>query len=59
VRSDVAVNTVAAAKAIGVSKSTLLRWIRQMKIADVSRDRNGWRVFTAQDIVRIKREMKL
>ena len=52
-------NTVAAAKAIGVSKSTLLRWIRQMKIADVSRDRNGWRVFTAQDIVRIKREMKL
>jgi DNA-binding transcriptional MerR regulator len=56
---DVALNTAIAAKTLGVSKSTLLRWFKQRKIADVARDRNGWRVFTADDLNRIRREMKL
>ena len=48
-------STVEAAKEIGISKPTLLRWIREKKIADVKRDRNKWRVFTESDVVRIKR----
>ena len=52
-------NTAVAARKIGVSKATLLRWITQGKIADVARDRNGWRVFTAADITRIKKQMGL
>ena len=50
-------NTASAAKELGISRGTLLRWFREGKTADVGRDRNGWRVFTAADIRRIKKEM--
>jgi DNA-binding transcriptional MerR regulator len=50
-------NTASAAKELGVSKTTLLRWFRDGKTADVGRDRNGWRLFTLADIRRIKREL--
>lgn len=52
-------NTASAAKTLGVSRVTLLRWFRDRKIAEVGRDRNGWRIFTSADITRIKREMGL
>jgi excisionase family DNA binding protein len=48
-------STAQAAKKIGISKPTLLRWIREKRISDVRRDRNKWRVFTDADIQRIKR----
>ncbi len=44
-----------AAQRIGCSRSTLLRWFREGKVADVARDRRGWRVFTEEDISRIRR----
>lgn len=50
-------NTVSAAKELGVSKATLLRWIKDRKTADVGRDRNNWRVFTEADLRRIKKDM--
>jgi hypothetical protein len=34
------------AQLAGVHRLTLLRWIREGRLADVSRDRNGWRVFS-------------
>ncbi len=43
-----------AAKKIGVSYATLGRWITDGKIQDVARDRNGYRVFTDDDLHRIK-----
>jgi DNA-binding transcriptional MerR regulator len=43
-----------AAKEIGVSSVTLRRWLRMKKVAEVKRDRNGWRVFSDDDITRIK-----
>jgi hypothetical protein len=49
--------TAEAARRIGVSKATLLRWFAQKRIAEVRRDRNNWRVFTDQDLERIKREV--
>ncbi|MBN9499304.1 MAG: MerR family transcriptional regulator [Alphaproteobacteria bacterium] len=52
-------NTAAAAEALGVSKATLLRWFRDGRIVEVSRDRNGWRIFTTADLSRIKRVMGL
>ena len=52
-------NTASAAKKLGISKPTLLRWFKQGKIADVGRDRNGWRIFTLADINRIKKQMRL
>lgn len=43
-----------AAKAVGVSRPTLLRWFREKRVGDVKRDRNGWRMFTEADIARLK-----
>jgi predicted site-specific integrase-resolvase len=44
-----------AAAAAGISKPTLLRWIKRGKIADAARrDRNGWRIFDQAEVARIK-----
>lgn len=47
--------TLEAAHRIGISKSTLLRWIGLHWIDDVQRDLRGWRVWTEEDIGRVKR----
>ncbi|MGH8529409.1 MAG: MerR family transcriptional regulator [Nevskiales bacterium] len=45
-----------AAKAAGISKATLLRWIKGGRIGDAAkRDRNGWRLFTDREVQRIRR----
>ena len=51
-------NTHEAAKKLGVHRSTLLRWFAQKRIGEVRRDRNNWRVFTAQDLERIEKEVR-
>lgn len=33
----------------GVHKDTLLRWLREGRVAEPARDRNGWRIFTADE----------
>ena len=43
-----------AAKLIGVSRPTLLRWFREGKVTDVKRDRRNWRVFSERDIRRLR-----
>jgi excisionase family DNA binding protein len=53
-REPNAYRTDEAARRIGCSKSTLLRWFREGKVADVARDRRGWRIFKAEDIRRIR-----
>ncbi|MGE0666889.1 MAG: helix-turn-helix domain-containing protein [Sphingomonadales bacterium] len=50
-------STEAAATELGISKSTLLRWIKEKRIKDVRRDRNNWRVFSERDIQLIKANM--
>jgi predicted site-specific integrase-resolvase len=44
----------AAAKLIGVAPITLKRWLLSRRVDEVHRDRNGWRVFTVDDVTRIK-----
>lgn len=43
-----------AAEAAGISKATLLRWLRKGIVSEPRRDRNGWRVFTAPEVKAIK-----
>lgn len=43
-----------AANEIGVSSITLKRWILSGKVPDVARDKNNWRIFTRDDIARIR-----
>ncbi len=50
--------TAEVCKMAGVSKNTLLRWIREKTFADVkSRDRRGWRLFTEDDLRRLTAEV--
>ena len=44
-----------AAARVGVAAITLRRWLLAGKVREVSRDRNGWRMFTQADINRIRR----
>lgn len=44
-----------AAKRVGVAPITLKRWLLDGKVAEVARDRNGWRTFSEADVARIKR----
>lgn len=49
--------TAEVCKMVGVSRSTLLRWISGGLIRDTAtRDRRGWRLFTEADIKRIEDE---
>jgi excisionase family DNA binding protein len=49
--------TTEACDKVGVSRSTLLRWLKQGILKDAShRDRRGWRLFTQTDIERIEAE---
>ncbi|MFH1129009.1 MAG: MerR family transcriptional regulator [Candidatus Omnitrophota bacterium] len=43
-------STKEALKKIGVSRNTLFLWFKHHKIAEMSRDRNGHRIFTSRDI---------
>lgn len=43
------------AEMVGIAPITLRRWLLSGKVHEVARDRNGWRVFTFKDVVRIKR----
>jgi hypothetical protein len=42
----------------GITKNTFLRWVARGSYPDVScRDRRGWRLFTDEDIKRLKAEV--
>jgi predicted site-specific integrase-resolvase len=47
-----------ACRLAGVSKNTFFRWVRDGLFPDVEhRDRRGWRLFTEDEIVRLKTEV--
>jgi excisionase family DNA binding protein len=48
-------HTKEAAKRVGISAITLRRWFREGKIDEVTRDRKGWRIFTEEDIDKIRK----
>ena len=49
--------TLEACHMAGVSRATLFRWLKAGILEDVMpRDRKGWRLFTENDINRIKSE---
>ena len=47
-----------ACKKAGVSRATLFRWLKNNIFQDVAqKDRRGWRLFTEEDIERLKKEV--
>jgi predicted site-specific integrase-resolvase len=50
--------TAEACNIAGTSKNTFLRWVREGIFSDVQhRDRRGWRLFTEDDLNRLKEEV--
>jgi predicted NAD/FAD-dependent oxidoreductase len=39
---------------VGVAPVTLKRWLLSARVDEVQRDRNGWRIFTDDDVRRIQ-----
>ena len=51
-------HTAEACKLAGISRTTLFRWLKANIIKDVNcTDRRGWRLFTDEDIARLKEEV--
>lgn len=48
-------STAEVAERVGVHRDTLLRWLREGRVAEPGRDRNGWRTFTSDDVGSIER----
>jgi len=49
--------TLEACKLAGISQATFFRWLREGVIEDMAiKDRRGWRLFTPEDIERIRSE---
>lgn len=49
--------TAEVCKAAGISRTTLFRWLKENILSSsVHRDRRGWRLFTEEELSRIKNE---
>jgi len=49
--------TSEACKKVGISRATFFRWLKNRTFGDVThKDRRGWRLFTDEDIERLKKE---
>ncbi len=50
--------TMEACRILGISKTTLLRWLKQGDICDTNRrDFRGWRLFTKEEIEGVKEQI--
>ncbi len=57
INSESYYRTTEVCQMVGISRSTLLRWLSSGIVNDVPpRDRRGWRLFTEADIKRIEDE---
>ena len=45
--------TAEVADRAGISRDTLLRWLKSGKIPEPDRDRNGHRIFTDEDVEKV------
>jgi len=49
--------TLEACKIAGISRATFFRWLKEGIVEDMaSRDRRGWRLFTEEDIEKMRVE---
>lgn len=57
VKDDTYYRTSEVCAIVGVSRSTLLRWLRDGILRDVPRDRRGWRLFAQADVASLEAEI--
>lgn len=57
INNKVFYKTGEACKKAGISRATFFRWVSLNIIEDVAnKDRRGWRLFTEEDVARLRRE---
>ncbi len=57
VTSETYFRTAEACRSACISKNTFFRWVKDGVLPDVkNRDRRGWRLFTEEDVERLKAE---
>lgn len=47
-------STMETATAAGISKATLLRWLKNGDVTEPKRDRRGWRIFSELEVDKIR-----
>jgi len=50
--------TLETCRKSGISRATLLRWIKARILEEPIRDRRGWRIFSEADLKRIRIEIE-
>ena len=50
--------TSEACREIGISRATLFRWLKEGVVKELHKDRRGWRIFTEEDLGKIRAEAK-
>jgi len=53
--ADKTYTTLEVAERAGVSRDTLRRWLKSGKVPEPDRDRNGWRIFSEEDLKEVLR----
>ena len=48
--------TMETCRKTGISRATLYRWLRQGVLKELRKDRRGWRLFTENDLNKLKTE---
>ena len=48
--------TTEVCEKVGISRPTLFRWLKRGILSKLHRDRRGWRLFTEDDLARIRAE---
>ncbi|MBP6874594.1 MAG: MerR family DNA-binding transcriptional regulator [Candidatus Eisenbacteria bacterium] len=51
-------STAEVAERAGVSRDTILRWLKDGKVPEPGRDRNGWRVFGEEELSAVLRHAR-
>ena len=56
IKGNIHYRTSEVYKRVGISRSTLMRWLKSGIIKEPYRDRRGWRLFTEDDLNSIRVE---
>jgi excisionase family DNA binding protein len=56
INGEVYYTTAEICEEVGISRPTLFRWLRQGMLKETRKNRRGWRLFTEEELNKIKAE---
>jgi predicted site-specific integrase-resolvase len=54
IKGQVYYRTLETCRITGISRATLLRWLKDGVLKQTTRDTRGWRLFTGEDLEKIR-----